>query len=127
MVYQKSTPFTESKTRVDFWKKFHDEWEELNRHTETKKRLVTKCKRQKPSKLEKPSKTWAGGQWPSRPKPSKLEKPSKTWAGGQWPSRPKPASVCSTDKTHDVSQRPCRLVWMPSLLAIPFLPKSQHV
>lgn len=106
MVYQKSTPFTDSKTRVDFWKKFHEEWEELNRHTETKKRLVTKCKRQKPSKLEKPS---------------------KTWAGGQWPSRPKPASVCSTDKTHDVSQRPCRLVWMPSLLAIPFLPKSQHV
>ena len=101
MVYQKSTP-----SQIDFWKKFHDEWEELNRHTD-KKRLVAKCKRQKPSKLEKPSKTWAGGQ---------AVQTDKTVS-----------RFASTDKTHDVSQRPCRLVWMPSLLAIPFLPKSPHV
>ena len=103
MVYQKSTPFTDSKTRVDFWKKFDQEWEELNRHTNI-------------------------GRRPSGSHGRNRENPSKIWAGGQAVQTDKTVfKIYSTDKTRDVSQRPCRLVWMPSLLAIPFLPKSPHV
>jgi hypothetical protein len=96
MVYQKSTQFTESKTRVDFWKKFHEEWEELNRH------------KNKLSKGRRPS-----GSHGRNRVAVQTDKTVPRFA--------------STDKTHDVSQRPCRRGWMPSLLAIPFRPKSQHV
>jgi hypothetical protein len=106
MVNQKSTPFTESKTRVDFWKKFDEEWAELNRH----KNKFSKARRS------------SGSHGRNRVDPSKI------WAGGQAVQTDKTVSkIYSSDKTHDGSQRPCRLVWMPSLLAIPFLPKSQHV
>ena len=103
MVNQKSTQFTESKTRVDFWKKFDEEWAELNRHKNM-------------------------GRRPSGSHGRNRVDPSKIWAGGQAVQTDKTVfSIYSADKTHDGSRRPCRLVWMPSLLAIPFLPKSQHV
>ena len=93
MVYQKSTLFTESKTRVDFWKKFDEEWAELNRHKNIGRRPSGSHDRNRVA-----------------------VQTDKTVF-----------KIYSADKTHDGSRRPCRLVWMPSLLAIPFLPKSQHV
>ena len=91
MVYQKSRP-----SQIDFWKKFDEEWAELNRH------------KNKLSKGRRPS----GSHGRNRVAVQTDKTVSK---------------IYSTDKTLDGSRRPCRLVWMPSLLAIPFLPKSQHV
>jgi len=112
MVNQKSRP-----SQIDFWKKFDEEWAELNRHKNMGRRSSGSHGRNRVD----PSKIWAGGQAVQTDKTVK-------WAGGQAVQTDKTVSkIYSSDKTHDGSQRPCRLVWMPSLLAIPFLPKSQHV
>jgi len=58
---------------MDFWEKFHQEWEELNRREE----MRYQSKKGLPAVKSKiVSKFWTGGQWTNR-------LPSKFWAGGQ--------------------------------------------
>ena len=111
---------------MDFWEKFHQEWEELNRREEMR-HAVKRNSLNRKTKCKPISKIWAGGQWSKR-------LPSKFWAGGPKRSALEAVQtdktvsrISSADKTRDGSQRPCRRVWMPSLLGVAFRPRSQPV
>lgn len=97
---------------MDFWKKFHQEWEELNRREEMR-HAVKRNSLNRKTKCKPIPKIWSGG-----PKRSALEavQTDKTVS-----------RISSTDKTRDGSRRPCRRVWMPSLLEVAFRPKSRRV
>ena len=82
---------------MDFWKKFDQEWAELN------SREAMRHKANSVSNM---------GRRPSGPHgQDRVETVSKS---------------SSSDRTHDGSQPPCHLVWTPSLLLSAIQPRSRH-
>ena len=94
---------------MDFWKKFDQEWAELNKRSPT------------PHTNPSPD----GNPHTNHPSPD--GKPIKNLGGAQAARTAKTVlRSSSTNKTHDVSRPPCRLVWMPGLLPRSFQPVGLH-
>ena len=116
---------------MDFWKKFDQEWAELNQHTNKYSNDHNHVDKSYYSKFGAPKRS-------TRPRPCRqTQSPERIPSGprgqdrvGAEPKRlrlPQPSRSSSADKTHDGSRQPCRRGWMPSLLARSFRLNSSHV
>ena len=103
---------------MDFWKKFDQEWAELN----SREAMCPKAN----------SVSNKGGA-PKRSALEAVQTDNTVSNKGRRPSGPHGqdrvetvSKSSSSDRKHDVSQPPCRLVWTPSLLLSAIQPRSRH-
>ena len=95
---------------MDFWKKFDQEWAELNSR-EAMRHKANSVSKKGPHGQDRDKTVSNMGRRPSGP-------------DGQ--DRLTVSKSSSSDKTHDGSRLPCRLVWTPSLLLSAIQPRSRH-